>query len=454
MKHVRLINLGIPRLYEIATGKPVASFNAYTEYLFNHLYSESGASTPALYSADVAKFFDYAYETGVLGDNKPSEEHATATIRLYSKFLTEGINSKDFIIKKAARALGIKPVRAEAAARYVAAVNHFLHVNDRQFRDSRLFSHATQGSLAQDIDEPPLLTPRRRTLNERNNVAEHTLQYGSTHSKFEYAAGGIPSPRVTRKREKRNFPTRHILKLLHCAPDPMHKCMHALQAGGGLRISEVFQTRLSDINLQSKTVQVADPKNLRDPSKKDGVALPYKGRQIAMVVMFEPYKTIFFDALNEYLKERPSTTSDYLFISSEKASYGNALVLSHPMNTLTKSYNRTLKKTQFDNAMVEVGGKAFTSHSLRHFYGNWARNCVLIPGRNKVGLELAEIQMLMGHKDIKSTERYAQLDEISVAAEIASANQLVRSWGGNYSADLVRGQVYARLADELLARAA
>ncbi|WP_238739267.1 tyrosine-type recombinase/integrase [Pseudomonas putida] len=453
MKHVHLINFGIPRLYEVATSQPITAYNAYTEYLYNELYPDSGASTPGQYSADVARFFDYAYETGVLGGGNLTNEQAEATVRQYSKFLTEGVNSRDFLIKKAARALGTKPVVNASAARYVAAVNHFLHINNMQFKDSTLFAHLMHGAATENAPELSLLAPRRRKSTERKNISENTLQYGGTKSKFEYAHGGIPSPKISNKFEKRDFPTRHILTLLHSTSDPMQRCIQALQAGGGLRISEAFQMQLSDINRKSKTVLISDPDSLRDPPKKD-IPLPFKGRQTAMIIMFEPYKSIFFDALEAYLQERPSTTTDYLFVSDEKETYGKTLVSTYPMNTLTKRYNRTLKKVQLDNNISEADGKIFTSHSLRHFYGNWARNCVLIPGRNRVGLELAEIQMLMGHKDIKSTERYAQLDDISVAAEIASANRLVHSWGSNYSADLVRGQVYARLADELMARAA
>lgn len=453
MKHVRLINLGIPRLYEVSSGHPIAAYNAYTEYLYTELYSESGASTPALYSLDVAKFFDYAYETGVLGGGHLTTEHAEATVRQYSKFLTEGVNSKNFVIKKAARALDTKPVIAESAARYIAAVNHFLHINEKQFNDSAAFASLMRGAPIEDTPTLSLLAPRRRKTIERSKISENTLQYGSTCSKFEHGRGGIPSPKLTKTFTKRDFPTRHILRLLHGTPDPMQRCIQALQAGGGLRISEAFQIRLPDIDRKKQTVLISDPNSLRDPSKKK-TPLPFKGRQTAMVIMFEPYKRIFFEALEAYLRVRPSTTSNYLLISAEKENYGIALVTAYPMNTLTKKYNCTLKEVQLNNHIAGADDRIFTSHSLRHFYGNWARNCVLIPGRNRIGLELSEIQMLMGHKDIKSTERYAQLDEISVAAEIASANQLVHSWGSNYSADLVRGQVYARLADELMARAA
>lgn len=453
MKHVRLINLGIPRLYEMATGQPIAAFNAYTEYLYTERYSESGASTPALYSLDVAKFFDYAYETGVLGGGHLTSEQAEATVRQYSKFLTEGIHSKNFVIKKAARALGTKPVKDEAAARYIAAVNHFLHTNERQFNDSAAFANLMHGTPIEDTPTLSLLTPRRRKSTERSKIFENTLQYGSTRSKFEYGRGGIPSPKLIKTFTKRDFPTRHILRLLHGTPDPMQRCIQALQAGGGLRISEAFQIRLPDIDRKKQTVLISDPSNLRDPSKKQN-PLPFKGRQTAMIIMFEPYKRIFFEALESYLQVRPSAETDYLFVSAGEQNYGEAFVTAYPMNTLTKNYNGALKVVQLTNNIAGTGDRIFTSHSLRHFYGNWARNCVLIPGRTRVGLELSEIQMLMGHKDIKSTERYAQLDEISVAAEIASANQLVHSWGSNYSADLVRGQVYARLADELMARAA
>ncbi|RMS75191.1 tyrosine-type recombinase/integrase [Pseudomonas savastanoi] len=454
MKHVRLIHRGIPRLYETESGKPIEAFNSYSHLLFNNLYHSSGASTPNLYCPDVAEFIDYCYETGVLGPRCLTPEAAYTTMCQYRIFLTDGPDSKDFVIRRAAKALDQRSLSAAFAARKIAAVNHFLHNSTRVAQDTSSHLSILSGKQPPEYPVPDVIAPRRRSQAERSRILEETLQYGTPRSDFAFTRGGIPSPKVKRIKAKRDFPTCHILSLLNNAPSAFYRCLWALQAGGGLRISEVFLMRRSEVNIQNRTLRIEDPDNVRDPSKKPDRKLAYKGRQTTSVVMFEPYKSIFFEALTQYETERPTSASDFLFVSEDKSSYGEPIILSEIFNTTTKKYNFELSKAQSMIGMAAEGQKIFTSHSLRHFYGNWARNCVHIPGRNRIGLELSEIQLLMGHKDIKSTERYAQLDEINIAVEIAAANQLVHGWSTAYSADLVRGQTYARLADELLARAA
>ncbi|MEB0043592.1 site-specific integrase [Pseudomonas sp. MH10] len=455
MKNVRLINRGIPRLYEADTGRPIEAFNAYSDLLFNDLYHSNGASTPRIYCPDVAEFFDYGYETGILGANCLSPEAADATMRQYHNYLTEGTQSKNFVIRRAAIALNHRAVSAAFGARKVAAVNHFLHNGTRVSQDTTSHRSILAGERPLPILTPSVITPKLRGRAERSRIFEQTLQYGAPRTDFAFARGGIPGPKVKRINAKRDFPTCHILSLLRNAPSSFYRCLWALQAGGGLRISEAFLIQRNNIHTTNKTIRIEDPNNRRDPSKKnDGSRIAYKGRQTASIIMFEPYKSIFFEALEQYETERPSSSSDYLFVSEKRESYGEAIVQSGLFNTITKTYNAELKTAQKAAGLVNTCQKVFTSHSLRHFYGNWARNCVHIPGRNRIGLELSEIQLLMGHKDIKSTERYAQLDEVNVAVEIAAANQLVHGWSSSYSADLVRAQTYARLADELLARAA
>jgi len=459
MKNVRLINRGIPRLYETDTGKPIDAFNAYSDLLFNNLYHSSGASTPTIYCPDVAEFFDYGYETGILGTRCLIPEAAHATMCQYRNYLTEGAHSKDFVIRRAAIALNHRPVSPAFAARKIAAVNHFLHNSTRVAQDTAAHRSILAGEKPLPSVMPSVIKPRRRSQTERERIFEETLQFGTPRTDFAFARGGIPSPKVKRINAKRDFPTCHILSLLRHAPSAYYRCLWTLQAGGGLRISEAFLVRRSDINTKNKTIKIEDPNNRRNPSKKkekkkDGSNIAYKGRETASVIMFEPYKSIFFEALDEYEKERPTSSSDFLFVSEKRESHGESVIQSTLFNTTTKTYNTELRKAQIAAGIAGEGEKFFTSHSLRHFYGNWARNCVYIPGRNRVGLELSEIQLLMGHKDIKSTERYAKLDELNVAAEIASANQLVHGWSTSYSADLVRAQTYTRLADELLARAA
>ena len=60
----------------------------------------------------------------------------------------------------------------------------------------------------------------------------------------------------------------------------------------------------------------------------------------------------------------------------------------------------------------------------------------------------------MGHKDIRSTEKYARLSEENTIAEIEAAERMKALWGKKPNIDQIRSAVYADLAFELSTRMA
>jgi integrase len=196
---------------------------------------------------------------------------------------------------------------------------------------------------------------------------------------------------------------------------------------------------------------VEDPNHLRDPSAKD---LPYKGRATANIYMFEPFKRLFFDAFAEYRAERPTSDSDFLFVSDTPESYGASLIETLKANSLNRKLNRTLAKAQQAGNISDTlnNYKPYSSHSLRHFYGYWARNFVYIPGRPTIGLTLAEIQVLMGHADISSTVIYAKIDNEVMMAEIHASERMTSIWNTSKSIDSLRADSYEALAQDLRRR--
>lgn len=92
----------------------------------------------------------------------------------------------------------------------------------------------------------------------------------------------------------------------------------------------------------------------------------------------------------------------------------------------------------------------YSSHDFRHSFGIWARNYVTIPGRPRPGLDLPEIQLLMGHASLKSTEIYASDLGIHTLVEVDASNALIHDLGAGRDINFYRGQAYARLGQELL----
>lgn len=459
MKHVYLIELdNTPRLYELATGRPIDAFNRYATYKTKEVGHAFGASVPPQYCQATAGFFDYCYETGVMGGPPMPPEVAQKTINLYWDFLTKGVNSTDFVVRRAAKALEKTPVKPVSAQTYLAGVNDFLRTSQMKLNDmASLVRILTKSDAFTNVISLPQAEDRRRTRAEMDHIRSNTLTFGNTPKDVHaYAPGGIPGGKVKGSQVSRNFPTEKVLDLLNNVEDPMHRCITAMIAAGGVRHSEAWGIRKSDIDIDTRIIRIEDPNYHRNPAaEKVSKKLPYKGRTLATIVMFEPFKTIFFESLADYLDVRPTTDSDYLFVSDDSQTYGEPLLLIKEMNSLNKQLNRAIRKAQVNLGTTSPATQApYTSHSLRHFYGVWARNFVYLPDRRVIGLTLPEIKILMGHKDIRSTEKYARLSEENAIAEIEAAERMKALWGKNPHIDQIRSAVYAELAYDLLERMA
>lgn len=127
-----------------------------------------------------------------------------------------------------------------------------------------------------------------------------------------------------------------------------------VMAYAGLRISEVIELRLDDVNLHTREILVRDGKGSKQ-------RLVYINDKIV-------------DSIKEYLKERDSL-SMYLFVSRQ-----------------SEKLNRTRV-----NQIFNKHSNTITPHSLRHFYCSNAL---------EAGYSVAEVANQAGHKSIQTTMIY------------------------------------------------
>jgi integrase len=449
LKNVFLVQCSPPRLYEVSTGEPVPSFNVYARNIHRKRGKKRADITNKQYVGHNAGLMDFLYECRALGAGPIDPDALNETLESYYTFLTEGIYSDDYIIRTVAKRLGRNPITIPSALKVKAAANDLLRRHAAVLRDSLAkvrILHPERNITAHV--ELPVLADRQRSISEIEQMRLNLMEFKEKpNSAYLAAEGGLESGRMPKNGTRKDFPTRHILTLIQNLP-LMEKAIALFQCGGGLRQSEVWAIRRSEINLKERTIRVEDPNHLRDPSAKE---LPFKGRTTANIYVFEPFKKFLFDAIAEYLAIRPTTNSDYLFVSDANESYGEPLLEVLEANSLNRRLNRALATAQIRNNIYKslTRKKAYTSHSLRHFYGYWARNFVYMPGRPTVGLTLAEIQVLMGHSDIKSTLRYAILDTDIFMAEISASEELSAIWNTTKSIDSLRADAYEALAIDL-----
>jgi site-specific recombinase XerD len=155
---------------------------------------------------------------------------------------------------------------------------------------------------------------------------------------------------------------KEIERIVEVTRNPQHKLLLSLVYGAGLRVSEVVDLKIRDIDTEELTIHIKDSKNKRDRI----TVLPEKLVHVLMPSV-------------EY---RDKNT--YLFESSR----GGKLNVA----TAQKVFKNSLKKTGIK--------KAATFHSLRHSFATHLL---------ENGVDVRYVQELLGHSSIRTTQIYTQV---------------------------------------------
>lgn len=166
-----------------------------------------------------------------------------------------------------------------------------------------------------------------------------------------------------------------VQALLDAAHTSMVRTVILTFIGTGLRRSELLGLDCRDLDLDAGLLRVREGKNGKD-------------RTI-------PIAPDVADALRAYLDERVEGPSNALFTSR----VGTRL---HE-NAIQRLFTRVLER-------ADLKGKGYKLHSLRHTAATrWVR----------AGMNLRDIQELMGHEDIGTTSRYLHTSPEHLRAEMA-----------------------------------
>lgn len=175
----------------------------------------------------------------------------------------------------------------------------------------------------------------------------------------------IPRPKKRQTLPKMLSQT-EVKKLLNAVENPKHKLMLQLCYGMGLRVSEVVNLKISDIDGEQQLVRVEQG----------------KGKKDRLVVLPE---SILQDLRHYYLQYRPKV---FLF-----------------EGPLGSRYAARSVQAVFKNAMNRAGiKKNIGIHGLRHSYATHLL---------ETGTDIRFIQELLGHHSIKTTQVYTHIADIS-----------------------------------------
>lgn len=177
--------------------------------------------------------------------------------------------------------------------------------------------------------------------------------------------------------------TKEVSKIIEVTENPKHKLIIQLCYGMGLRVSEIVNLRIQDIDSGSMRVFISRAKGKKDRY----VNLP---------------ESILCDLRTYYREHRPK---EYLFEGKNEEQYAI----------------RTVQQV-FKTAMNRAGIiKSVGIHSLRHSYATHLLQC---------GTDITLIQKLMGHQDMKTTLAYTHVTDRHTGAVQSPLDRLMNPQPG------------------------
>ena len=208
---------------------------------------------------------------------------------------------------------------------------------------------------------------------QKLNLAGSTINLYLNAIKFFYREIAKVSEKIDIKFAKRNkklpvvLSRKEIKQIINSIKNSKHKLLLSLAYGAGLRVSEVINLKVKDINLEELTIHLKNAKG-----KKDRI-------------------TIFPQKLKPTLQNliAGKNKDDFVFESER----GGKLTT----RTAQKVFQNSLKKSGIK--------KDATFHSLRHSFATHLL---------ENGVDVRYIQELLGHQNIRTTQRYTQVTNPSI----------------------------------------
>ncbi len=195
-----------------------------------------------------------------------------------------------------------------------------------------------------------------QVINALKSIYNHTLTLNFSSDMIERPRNEFRLPRYLTREE--------VNKVFQCIRNQKHKCLLSLIYACGLRVGEVIRIKLTDIDAAQRLLHVRQSKGAKD-------------RTI-------PIPLSILNMLNDYaIAYQPKI---YLFEGQDTG----------------EAYSERSVQSIFKDAVLRSGirQKDASPHWLRHSYATHIM---------EMGTNLRDIQALLGHKSLKTTELYTHI---------------------------------------------
>ena len=438
------------------TGVPNEPFAAFVK-----AYSGKSKNTLELYSRQLAQFFDYLFEASMLLHalpNRPVLSSGTLLdiIEAYDEYLVYGESSGNEIAQMVSRTMpSPRNGRGTSSGKH-APVRAFLRLSDKMHQQTLELVNA--GLLQRQNILEPLVDARK--LKAIPSAPQRKALIGNSMIAGVIAGGTklVPStilPTITPHAPfdvNRAFPYDRMEEFIDALPSHRDKALYSLYAASGCRGHEGLQLLFDDIDIDQRQVRLVDPatrpncKSYLYLTPDERYSLSWKGRTTESTLLLEPFASRFFEELALYLKHEYIAHGLHRFVFQ----YRHHRNKGRPYFLSDNDSRQEIFKKAVAVCGIENAGSG--PHAFRHAYGMYLLNYFpRVDGSH--GLDIGVVQQIMGHAEIKSTQKYARHDRDLIEAELRFANAMIFGRGTRKSLvemkiDVLNSQL-AQLEDQL-----
>lgn len=426
------------------------------------LAARCSPNTVRTYSEAVKLFLAYVYAIAHIRGGLTNLILADA-IDGYESYLVYGSESSDPYISAAAKLIGNRSMGGSSIRVHIAGINNFIAASE-SFRVS--LQQLVETGYVSDVlvTTLPLTTSRHAgaSVGVKRAIKDSSWLAGC----LQGGVRRVPKATLVPVSKRSNvtytdrfggddlvFPIDKCQALIESALCLRDKVLWSLIAASGCRISEALTIFRDDVKIDLDTpsksrVLIIDPATrLKELSKFMGDAalsvLSHKGRKVAETYLIEPFASMFWTYLDEYIQEQRALESSKHRPVTHRFLFRN-LLNGKP---IPSSYQAMWER--FHKAAKAVTGRGYGFHSLRHMYAYYLVNhCPnpFVPGT--FGMDLAFVRDVMGHASTKTTENYARKDGFMLEATLSAMN-LSRIRSTDHSVVSVQIQYLERKAEYL-----
>ncbi len=389
----------------------------------NLLIKKYPKNTRFAYCRNVALFVDYLEEaTLVYKDRQLTKSFLVEVIESFSEWLLYGDNSGSEIAVNINKSYQSKLYSKQTVDLIMASVRLFLKASERVRLEQESLGEKVDSKLFLEINTKEIVSSNVKQAMIKNSMIAGVVSNGPQLLN----ACILPIAKSQSYfNTERAFPFDKIIPLVDSFSNYRDKALYMLCAASGCRIHEALQILIEDIDLKTRTVFLIDPisridnKSYKSLTAEERDQLTWKGRQTNRTVLIQPFGDLFFEYLEQYIKQEYVQHNKHQFVfqhirGKEK---GKPFFLS-ASSTRNEAFKKAISKIGVENELNQG------VHSLRHMYGTYLLN-YFPKSDGSYGLPIAIVQKIMGHSTIGSTQKYARHDQDLISIELEYANSLL-----------------------------